>query len=294
MVSSSSTDENKPRNFLCKDATKPFEFSFLQYGKTASIVVCQTAEDETWPGGSLWDVGVILSTFFVELAGFQSIKKESSSKGVKIPIPARLLQAIPNIKDLTVLELGCGVGLTGIVAAAVLGTKLTILTDLNVVVETVTESNVELNTTPIMKGSNNHNHKQQVCNSTTRPYRLTKAGKRGRIITMPLSWGNEQDEAAVMECFRQNNKSTTATSKSQRKQKRNNGLLPNKNDDVLLGHHPDLIIIGDVAYQQKPGAPSHFDVLLSTVLKFLGQNTIVVFGTRMRYVTLRTCNFALV
>lgn len=275
-----STEENKPRNFLCRDATKPFEFSFLQYGKPASIVVCQTAEDETWPGGSLWDVGVILSTLFVELAGFQSIKKESSSKGVKIPIPARLLQAIPNIKDLTVLELGCGVGLTGIVAAAVLGTKLSILTDLNVVVERVTESNVELNSTPIpiIKGSNNHNHKHQV-------YRLTKAGKRGRVLAMPLSWGNEQDEAAVMECFRQyssnNNKSTT-TPKSQRKQKRSNELLPDKN---VLGYHPDLIIIGDVAYQQKPGAPSHFDVLLSTVLKFLGPHTKIVFGTRMRYVS---------
>ncbi|OEU15585.1 hypothetical protein FRACYDRAFT_269428 [Fragilariopsis cylindrus CCMP1102] len=102
---------------------------------------------------------------------------------------------------------------------------------------------------------------------------------------MPLSWGNEQDEAAVMECFRQyssnNNKSTT-TPKSQRKQKRRNELLPDKN---VLGYHPDLIIIGDVAYQQKPGAPSHFDVLLSTVLKFLGPNTKIVFGTRMRYVS---------
>jgi hypothetical protein len=89
-----------------------------------------------------------------------------------------------------------------------------------------------------------------------------------------------------MECFRQyssnNNKSTT-TPRSQRKQKRSNELLTDQND--VLGYHPDLIIIGDVAYQQKPGAPSHFDVLLSTVLKFAGNKTRIVFGTRMRYVT---------
>jgi len=193
------------------------------------------------------------------LAGFQSTKKEQS----KAKIPARLLKAIPNIKDLTVLELGCGVGLTGIVAAAVLGTQLSILTDLNVVVEKVTEQNVELNSTPSVTGSGKNN-----------PYRMTKAGKRGRIMAMPLCWGNKQDEDAVYECFR---KYTKPPAKSQRKQKGKN-KEPRKLD---IGH-PDLIIIGDVAYQHYPGAPSHFDILLSTVLRFLGPTTLVVFGTRMR------------
>jgi len=265
--SSSSKEENKPRNFLVVDATIPFDFSFMQYGKPVSIVVNQTAEEETWPGGSLWDIGVILSTFFVELAGFQSTKKKSS----KAKIPGRLLQAIPSVKDLSVLELGAGVGLTGIVAAAVLGTKMCVLTDLDTVVKKVTGPNVELNSTPVMKGSNNL--KQQVSHPQ---YRLTNAGKRGRIITMPLCWGNEQDEAVVMECFCQ---LTTPKSQRKQKQKRDHNKLPQKNDVV---GKPDLIIIGDVAYQHKPGAPSHFDALLSTVLAFLGQNTIVVFGTRMR------------
>ncbi len=254
-----SSETNRPRNFLVRDATKPFEFSFLQYGKPASIVVQQTAQDETWPGGALWDIGVILSSFLVELAGFQSTKKEIS----RTKIPTRMLKAIPNIKDLSVLELGCGVGLTGIVAAAVLGTQLAILTDLDVVVEKVTEMNVELNSTPSIVGNGRQN-----------PYRLTKAGKRGRIMTMPLSWGNEQDEDAVFECFR---KWTKPPAKSQRKKKGKNKQPQN----LDLGQ-PDMIIIGDVAYQHYPGAPSHFDILLSTVLRFLGPNTIVVFGTRMR------------
>lgn len=267
--SSLSQEENRPRNFLVVDASIPYKFSFMQYGKPVSIVVNQTAEEETWPGGSLWDIGVILSTFFVELAGFQSLKKESS----KAKIPGRLLQAIPSIKDLSVLELGAGVGLTGIVAAAVLGTKLCVLTDLDTVVKKVTGPNVELNSTPLMKGSHNHNRKQQVSHP---PYRLTNAGKRGRIMTMPLCWGNEQDEAVVMECF---NQLTKPRSKWKQKQKRDHNKVLQKNDVV---GKPDLIIIGDVAYQHKPGAPSHFDALTKTVLAFLGKNTIVVFGTRMR------------
>ena len=47
-------------------------------------------------------------------------------------------------KDTTVLELGCGTGLTGLVAAS-LGAKVTLLTDLQVVVENVTRLNVEEN-----------------------------------------------------------------------------------------------------------------------------------------------------
>ena len=260
-VSSAEEEEspgtNQPRNFLVRDATKPFEFSFLQYGKPASIFVEQTAQDETWPGGALWDVGVILSTFFVGLAGFQSAKKE------KTKIPTRMIQAVPNTKDLSVLELGCGVGLTGIVAAAVLGTQLAVLTDLDVVVEKVTEENIELNSTPSIVGNGGNN-----------PYRLTKVGKRGRIMAMPLSWGNEQHEDAVLECFR---KWTKNPAKSQRKKKGKSKPI----QTIDIGQ-PDMIIIGDVAYQQYPGAPSHFDVLLSTLLRFLGPNTIVVFGTRMR------------
>jgi predicted nicotinamide N-methyase len=247
---------NRPRNFLVTDATKPFEFQYIQYGKPVSIVVNQTAEEETWPGGALWDIGVLLSQYLVALAGYQN----TTTGGVanQIRAPKRLLEAVPSIKDLTVLELGCGVGLTGIVAAAALGTQLTILTDLDEVVKQVTHPNVEQNSSP-------SSNKQQ-------PFRLTSAGKRGHIMAMPLCWGDEQDEKAVAECFLK----WTRIPKSPRTSHKD--AVTNKKDTSK----PDLIIIGDVAYQHKPGAPSHFDILLSTVLKFLGSHTIVIFGTRMR------------
>jgi hypothetical protein len=162
---------NRPRNFLVTDATKPYTFSYLQYGKPVSIIVHQTPEEETWPGGALWDIGVLLAHFLVALAGFQP---SLVSKDVKPP--TRLLEAVPSIKELTVLELGCGVGLTGIVAAAVLGTQLTVLSDLAIVVEKVARPNLELNSTPVVSVSKQDQQQQQL------PYRLTKAGKRGRIL----------------------------------------------------------------------------------------------------------------
>ena len=99
------------------------------------------------------------------LAGFES---SACTK-----LSSRLLAAFPSTKDLSVLELGCGVGLTGIVAAAVLGTQLTILTDLQIVVDEVAEPNMVQNTT------SQSNSKQL--------YRITTVGKRGRIIAMPLA-----------------------------------------------------------------------------------------------------------
>jgi predicted nicotinamide N-methyase len=257
--SSSSSGANKPRNFLVTDATKPYIFTFLQYGRPVSITVRQTAAEETWPGGSLWDIGVILANVLVCLAGFQPSTTTATGKVMTIQPPLRLVQAIPSVKDLTVLELGCGVGLTGIVAAAVLGTQLTVLTDLDVVVNKVARPNMEENST------------EAVSTNKQMPYRLTKAGKRGRIMALPLCWGNEQDENTVMEYFLKYSKEE----KSKRKSKK--GPAPPK--DL---RQPDLIIIGDVAYQHKPGAPSHYDVLLSTLLKFLGPHTLVIFGTRMR------------
>jgi predicted nicotinamide N-methyase len=221
-------------------------FTYKQYGKPTSVVVHQTPAEETWPGGALWDIGVLLSHFLVGLAGFESGKAS---------FPSRLIEAIPSISDLTVLELGCGVGLTGLVAAAALGTQLTILTDLKPVVDEVAQPNLLRNTTP-----SNGRH----------PYRLTEAGKRGRIMAMPLCWGDADDEQAVAEMFLK----FTKPVKIPRKQK---GKAPAKDPSK-----PDIILIGDVAYQHKPGASSHFDALVSTLLKFLGPQTLVIFGTRMR------------
>ncbi|KAL3906507.1 MAG: hypothetical protein SGARI_003977, partial [Bacillariaceae sp.] len=222
--STQSTTTNKPRNFLVTDATKPYTFTFLQYGKPVTIAVDQTAAEETWPGGSLWDIGVILANVLVCVAGFQP-----SGKGTIQP-PPRLMQAIPSVKDLTVLELGCGVGLTGIVAAAVFGSQLTVLTDLDVVVEKVARPNVEANST-------------ETISTKQMPYRLTKAGKRGRIMALPLCWGNENDDQAVMECFLKYSKEE----KSRRKSSKKGAKLPPK--DL---RQPDMIVIGDVAYQHKP------------------------------------------
>lgn len=262
---------NRPRNFLVTDATQPFTFTYLQYGKPVSITVDLTAVDETWPGGSLWDTGVILAHVLVALAGFQSTSSGGTSQKHVVPPPKRLLEAVPSIqKDTTVLELGCGVGLTGIVAAAVLGTQLTILTDLNVVMDQVTRPNLEKNSTPGPAAAAASHQKS----SKVPQYRLTKAGKRGRILAMPLCWGNEGDEQAVMDCFAMHAKREKSSARAKRK-----GAPSLTTKDP---RQPDLIIIGDVAYQQSPGAPSHFDVLLSTLLKFLGPHTLVVFGTRLR------------
>jgi len=297
---------NQPRNWVVTDATKPYTFKYLQYGKPVLIDIHQTPADDTWPGGALWDIGVILANVFVCLGGFfpttpsapLSTSKPSKSttttttttitsnnKNTLKP-PSRLLEAFPTTKDLTVLELGCGVGLTSIVASAVLGTQLTIATDLDVVVDQVTRPNVERNSTIPSSSSTSSPTKKPV-------YRISTAGKRGRVMSMPLCWGNANDEDAVLECFRQWTKVPKVSSKQLKKPQPSKGKSSkggtssssSSSSPQLLPRdpgQPDLIIIGDVAYQHRPGAPSHFDILVSTLLRFLGPHTTVVFGTRMR------------
>lgn len=253
---------NQPRNWVVKDATKPFDFRYMQYGTPVTLTIHQTAAEETWPGGALWDIGVILSNVLVCLGGFQCYPTNSDHKP-----PARLLEAFPSGKNLSVLELGCGVGLTGIVASAVLGTQLAVLTDLSVVVDKVTAPNVERNSTAPSWSDSSAAKKL--------PYRLSTAGKRGRILSMPLCWGNVGDEDAVLECFRQ----WTKVRKQGRKQLKGGTAAV---EAPRKPGQPDLIIIGDVAYQHRPGAPSHFQALQSTLLRFLGPHTLNMFGTRMR------------
>jgi hypothetical protein len=96
--------------------------------------------------------------------------------------------------------------------------------------------------------------------SKTCGYRKTREG--GKIVAMPLSWGDADDEEATQQKLQE--------------------LVKRKNSKGTSTIYPDWILIGDVAYQQKPGAPSHFDILLSTLLKFVGPETKVLFGTRMR------------
>lgn len=254
LSSSGSSIANRPRNYLIKDATEPFDFAFCLFGTSTTITVYQTPDDDVWPGGALWDLGVMLAQVLVKLTRSATLPENYKTTAV----PKRLLQAVPNFswKDVSVLELGCGVGLTGLVAAT-LGAKVTILTDLKVVVSKVTQRNVEANTFP---GPN------KMCG-----YRATRNG--GYVVAMPLCWGDANDEAETKAKFERLTSKQTTRSKTR---KRDSNIKQSREGI------PDLILIGDVAYQHKPGAPSHFEALLSTLLTFMDDQTLVLFGTRMR------------
>ncbi len=270
---------NKPRNHVVQDATSQFTFTFKQFGSQKSISVDQTADEDTWPGGALWDIGVLLAKVLVMVNTPPPSSSSASSGGNKkqeLYVPRLRTPGIwpTSWKDCTILELGCGVGLTGLVGAA-LGAKLTLLTDLDVVVEKVTKKNVELN-----KG------------------RFVGMGQK--VLAVPLSWGNENDEMACRKLLQDVKKlsSSSSNNTSRRKVKKGNkgkakaGNPSSQKDSTLTvptnaiataTTDPSIILIGDVAYQHKPGAPSHFDILISTLLKFATTpSTVVVFGTRMR------------
>ena len=272
---SDASSTNKPRNHIVKDATSPYTFTYKQYGQQKSITVNQTPDEDTWPGGALWDIGALLAKALVMLN--KPPPSSSGSGGKKEPFVPRL--RTPGIwpaswKDCTILELGCGVGLTGLVAAQ-LGAKLTLLTDLDVVVEKVTKPNVELN--------------------------KKEFGMGQKVLAMPLCWGNENDEAACRQIFESassQSKKMRSSRKVKKKGKNKSTINQNKTETgstVTADAHvavplassatsdPSIILIGDVAYQHKPGAPSHFDILMSTLLKFATTpETVVMFGTRMR------------
>ena len=104
-------------------------------------------------------------------------------------------------------------------------------------------------------------------------------------MAIPLSWGNATDEATVQDIFRQYAKPASPTGRKKKQKKKNatrSGVEEENQKDDDDPSKPDLILIGDVAYQQRPGAPSHFDILTSTVLNMVGPQTVVLFGTRRR------------
>ena len=95
---SSSTKEsvNKPRNHLILDATKPFHFDYLRFGSRTRLTIHQTPEEDTWPGGALWDLGVILAKLLVSW----TLGAANHPKDITLPPALRGLS--PNWKDLTV------------------------------------------------------------------------------------------------------------------------------------------------------------------------------------------------
>lgn len=277
---------NRPRNLLIQDATTPFTFSFRgPFDVPTSVTVHQSASDDTWPGGALWDLGVLLAQLFVALSSKEGMatvtlgaatpvtdggKKNHRSH---VQLPKRLIENASLVKRLDrpalILELGAGVGLSGLVAAAALRGRATVLTDLAVVTENVTRPIVERNTVP--------------ASSRSTPYR-TMGKNKAIIVASPLCWGDAEDESRILELLRvldRDVKPSSSPSSGVRRKKKESPVSMESDDDRVPGL-PDLVIIGDVAYQHKPGAPSHFEALLSTLLRMTSPCTIVAFGTRVR------------
>ena len=287
---------NCPRNLLVTDATQPFTFSFTgRFGIFTSLTVNQTPDDDTWPGGSLWDAGVLLSQLIVALAltdnggsctvttTTRNVEGKAKSTNRIVTLPTRVSEVmssrIKSMQDTAILmELGCGVGLTGLVAAAAIGAKCTLLTDLPVVIDRVTEPNVALNTSTT-SGSGSSSNSSTV--AAVRPRTINKG--KGAVMATPLCWGNEADEVAAALLLLESLAAAIPNNKAQSRRKKK-GAAPAEHS-TCSSHPagmPDVILIGDVAYQQTPGAASHFEDLLSTLLKFVHDDTIVVFGTRIR------------
>lgn len=288
---------NCPRNLLVTDATQPFTFSFVgRFGIFTSFTVNQTPDDDTWPGGSLWDAGVLLSQLFVALAlapgdggsctvttTTRPVEGKAKSTNRIVTLPARVSEAMngrmKSMQDAAILlELGCGVGLTGLVAAAAIGAKCTLLTDLPVVIDRVTEPNV-LQNTSAASGSGSSNSSSAVV-ATVRPRTINKG--KGAVMATPLCWGNEADEVAVTSLLESFAAAIPANKTHTRRKKKGAASVEKSTSSTQQPGMPDVILIGDVAYQQSPGAASHFEDLLSTLLKFVHDDTIVVFGTRIR------------
>jgi Lysine methyltransferase len=119
----------------------------------------------------------------------------------------------------------------------------------------------------------------------------SSSGNGGCLIATPLCWGDHDDMNVVQSMIRylqspqpqQNNNTSiniTHDSATTHDTENNDGCYAcSSNNDGI----PHILIIGDVAYQHKPGAISHFDILLETILHFTkGDRTLIIFGLRIR------------
>lgn len=329
---------NKPRNMMVTDATTPLQMSWTgQFGTQRSITVQQTADPETWPGGAVWDLGWCLAQLMIGIAaaaGSTSTVTSTTTHLQKstrrtLQLPSRVTDSLrehfPRLfrtssksgsqghEPLCFLELGCGVGLTGLVTAAAFANqaKAVVLTDLPVVIDQVTQPNVMLNATVDRKRSTSNTQssssaKSQIPSNGNVPHldhhpRFIINKGNCQVVATPLCWGNREDEDTVAALFQSLDgnapKHRHASHRSHRKTKESNpttadsgahkqqeGLSPPDSPPTTTGTSaPHVILIGDVAYQHAPGAPSHFDALVSTLLRFLGtSSTLVIFGTRIR------------
>ena len=86
-----------------------------------TLTVNQTPEEDTWPGGALWDIGVLLAEVLVMVnkpppMSSTNGKREKYVPRLRTPGPWSLANLW---KESSIMELlvGCGVGLTGLVGA---------------------------------------------------------------------------------------------------------------------------------------------------------------------------------
>ena len=96
------------------------------------------ANKDTWPGGgALWDIGVLLVKVIVMVNNSIPCSSVAARNELHVNRLEELGLWPKSWKDRHILELGCDVGLTDLVAAS-LGAKLSLLTDREVVVNNVT------------------------------------------------------------------------------------------------------------------------------------------------------------
>lgn len=334
---------NRPRNVLLTQAD-PREPVVCQFQHSVgalkyALTIHQTPNEETWPGGALWDCGLLLAQLLLAVAGIDSWttvhtvlpEDEQHPAGPKKTQTRTTTQLATRLQTwflqqqqssdaaiwkhqiepvllhrphLTVIELGCGVGLTGLVAAIALGAVTTILTDLTAVVDQVTVPNVLHNTTPTTTTSHTDKGRRKASpsNSNNLPIHYScrsiqhfKGG--GKVVAMPFCWGNAEEGARVLQVLKQlqpqssqMNATTSTKTKSKKGTKNPLATINNNDDDDETASsnamvYPDLILLGDVAYQHKPGAPSHFDILVESLKQLMAatsKSQLLLFGTRLR------------